>query len=370
MAERDYYEILGVERDASPDAVKKAYRRLAVKYHPDKNPGDPEAEERFKEAAEAFSVLSDPEKRARYDRYGAAGLGRDAGFTGFDAATFGDFGDILGDLFGLGGIFGGGRRRSGPRPGDDLRYDLEIDLEDAVLGLETRIQVPRLERCETCGGSGAEGRSGIQTCSQCGGRGQVAFQQGFFTIARTCGACGGSGRRVVKPCKACRGQGRVQRERTLTVRIPAGVGDGTRLRLSGEGEASASGGPPGDLYVMLRVKRHPVFERDGNDLVCQATLSFAQAALGTTIRVPVIGGEPQSVDVPAGTQAGTVIRLPGKGVPGLQGGGRGDQLVVIRVKTPERLTPEQRELLERLAALDGEETAERGLFDRVKDIFS
>jgi molecular chaperone DnaJ len=198
----------------------------------------------------------------------------------------------------------------------------------------------------------------------------VAFQQGFFTIARTCGTCGGSGRRIVKPCKACRGQGRIRRERTLTVRIPPGVGDGTRLRLSGEGEASAEGGPPGDLYVMLRVKSHPVFVRDGSNLVCEATLSFAQAALGTTIRVPVVGGEPQDVDVPAGTQAGTVIRLAGKGVPGLQGGGRGDQLVVIRLRTPDRLTPEQRELFEKLASLDGDTTSERGLFDRVKDIFS
>ena len=369
MADRDYYEILGLERDATAEAIKKAYRRLALKYHPDKNPGDPEAEERFKEAAEAFSVLSDPEKRARYDRYGRAGLGRDAGFSGFDSEVFADFGDILGDLFGFGGIFGGGRRRSGPPPGNDLRYELELDFEQAVLGHEARIQVPRLERCGTCGGSGAQGKSGIETCPQCGGRGQVAFQQGFFTIARTCGTCGGAGRRIVKPCPKCQGRGRVPAERTLTVKIPPGVGDGTRMRLAGEGEAGAGGGAPGDLYVFLRVRPHPRFIRDGNHLVYDAPISFAQAALGTRLTIPLIGGGEAEVVVPAGTQPGATFRVHGKGVVSLDGSGRGDLIVVARVRTPERLTAEQRELLERLAALDGDDVGERGLFDRVKDIF-
>lgn len=369
MAERDYYEILGVSRDASADDLKKAYRRLAVKYHPDKNPGDKAAEETFKEAAEAYAVLSDRDKRERYDRFGKQGLGGQPGFAGFDQEIFGDFGDILGNIFGLGSIFGGGGRR-GPRAGADLRYDLDLTLEEAATGLEAPIVIPRLTRCGTCQGSGAKGKDGIKTCPTCRGRGQVAFQQGFFTIARTCSTCGGSGRRIVTPCGTCAGQGRLRTESTITVRVPAGVDDGMRLRISGEGEASGDGGPSGDLYVVLRVAEHPVFTRDGAQLHCEVTISFAQAALGTTVRVPLIGGAEEELDIEAGTQSGTVLKLRGKGLPSLDRAGRGDLHVAIRVRTPKALSAEQRDLLEKLAELEGQTPAERGLFDRVKDIFN
>jgi len=368
LAERDFYEILGVSRDASSDDLKKAYRRLALKYHPDKNPGDKAAEESFKEAAEAYAVLSDPEKRERYNRFGRQGLGGQPGFSGFDQEIFGDFGDILGNIFGFGNIFGGGRR--GPRAGSDLRYDLELTFEQAAQGIESPIVIPRLDRCGTCRGTGAEGKDGIKTCPTCRGRGQVAFQQGFFTIARTCGTCGGTGKRIVKPCPTCAGQGRVRSESTITVKVPAGVDDGMRLRISGEGEASPDGGPTGDLYVVLHVAPHPVFHRDGAQLHCDVTISFAQAALGTSVRVPLIGGGEEELDIEAGTQSGTVVRLRGRGLPSLDRSGKGDLHVTIRVKTPKSLSPEQRALLEQLAQLDGDETAERGLFDRVKDIFN
>jgi molecular chaperone DnaJ len=368
LAERDYYEILGVSRDASSDDLKKAYRRLAVKYHPDKNPGDKAAEERFKEGAEAYAVLTDPAKRERYDRFGRQGLGAQPGFSGFDQEIFGDFGDILGNIFGFGSIFGGGRR--GPRVGSDLRYDLTLTFEQAASGVESPIVIPRLDRCRTCRGTGAEGKDGVKTCPTCRGRGQVAFQQGFFTIARTCGTCGGAGKTIVKPCKTCSGQGRVRSESTITVKVPAGVDDGMRLRISGEGEASPDGGPAGDLYVVLHVAPHAVFHRDGAHLHCDVTVSFAQAALGTSVRVPLIGGGEEELDVEAGTQSGTVFKLRGRGLPSLDRSGKGDLHVTIRVKTPRSLSPEQRELLEKLALLDGDETAERGLFDRVKDIFN
>lgn len=370
MADRDYYEVLGIGRDASPEEVKKAYRRLAVKYHPDRNPGDKQAEERFKEAAEAYAVLADPEKRQRYDRFGRQGLGQQGGFAGFDPDVFGDFGDILGEMFGFGGIFGGGRRRQQARRGADLRFDLEIDFEEAALGLDTRIQVPRLETCEGCDGSGSKDRDGIRTCETCRGRGQVAFQQGFFTIARTCSTCGGAGRRIVKPCPDCGGQGRVRRERTLSVRIPPGVDEGTRLRLQGEGEAAPGGGRAGDLYVVLSVRPHETFRRDGLDILSEVAVSYAQAALGAKIAVPVLGGGREEIEIGPGTQPGSVVRLPGRGVPSPQGGGRGDHLVEIAVRVPRRLSAEHRALLEKLAEVEGRETSERGLFDRVKDIFS
>ena len=368
MPERDYYEILGVGRDADLAAIKKAYRKLAVTYHPDKNPGDKEAEDRFKEAAEAYAVLSDPEKRARYDQFGKAGLGG-AGFSGFDPATFGDFADIFGDLFGFGGIFGGargGRRRA--RRGQDLRYDLEIEFEEAVRGLETKVRIPRLDSCPECKGTGAKRPEDVQTCSQCGGRGQVAFQQGFFTIARPCGRCQGRGKVIAHACPECRGQGRIRAERTLTVRIPPGVDDGTRMRLTGEGEGAPEGGTAGDLYVVLHVRPHEIFKREGEHLLSEAVISIPIAVLGGKIRVPTIDGE-EEIPVEAGTESGRVVRLHGKGAPRLEGGGRGDHYVSLLVKVPARLTPEQREHYEKLAQLEGTEAPDRGLFDRVKDIF-
>lgn len=364
----DYYAILGVDRGADAATIKKAYRAVAVKYHPDRNPDDAEAEEKFKAAAEAYAVLSDPEKRARYDRFGAAGVG--AGFQGFDPSTFGDFSDILGDLFGLGSIFGGGgrRRRSGVRRGGDLRFDLEIDFVEAVRGMETKIRVPRSAPCGRCSGSGGEPPDGVQTCEQCGGAGQVAYQRGFFTMASTCGACGGAGRTVITPCTDCDGRGRVPDERTLDVRIPGGVDDGVRLRISGEGEAGDRGGPPGDLFVVLHVREHELFVRDDLDLRLDLPLTFAQVALGARVEVPTLEGR-ETLDIPKGTQSGTEFRIRGQGVPALDGRRRGDQVVTATVHTPTKLTEEQERLFERLAEIDGDDVGGRGLFDRVKDIF-
>ena len=370
MPDDRYYQVLGVSRDADTSAIKKAYRRLALKYHPDKNPGDVQAEERFKEAAEAYSVLSDPQKRQRYDRFGKAGLGAQAGFSGFDQEIFGDFSDILGDLFGFGGIFGGAGRRGGRRVprGRDLRYDLDIEFDEAVRGMETRIQVPRLDLCQECDGSGAE-PGGVETCSQCSGQGQVAFQQGFFTIARACSHCQGTGKRITDPCMACTGEGRVRAEKTITVRIPAGVDDGVQLRVSGEGEAGPAGGVPGDLYVVLHVRDHEIFRRHELHILCDIPISYAQATLGAEITVPTLDGE-ETLTIHAGTQSGSRFRLRGKGVPELNGRGRGDQYVTLHVHTPTALTVEQRELISKLAEIEGDPVAEPGLFDRVKKIFN
>jgi len=367
LPDRDYYQILGLERDADLATIKTAYRKAAIQFHPDRNPGDQAAEDRFKQAAQAYAVLSDPEKRRLYDRFGEAGLGAGKGFRGFDEAAFADFNDILGDLFGLGSIFGGGRARRRGSAGRDLRFDLEIDFEEAVRGLETRIQVPRMENCVSCDGRGAL-EDGIQTCSQCAGRGQVAFQQGFFTIARPCGSCRGAGKRITDPCEACGGQGRMQRESTLTVRIPAGVDEGMQLRLSGEGEPGSGGGRDGDLFVVLHVREHPLFERRDEHIHCSVGVSFSRIALGGEIRVPTLDGE-ETLTVPAGTQSGEVFRLKGKGIPVVNGKRHGDQYVTVQVRTPKRLSDEQRRLLEELAEVEGDDTGERGLFDRVKGIF-
>jgi molecular chaperone DnaJ len=367
VPDRDYYDILGIARDADTAEVKKAYRKAALRWHPDKNPGNSEAEERFKEAAEAYAVLSDPDKRRIYDRFGKAGLGGAAGFSGFDQEIFADFNDVLGDLFGFGSVFGGGRRRRGRTPGRDLRYDLEIEFAEAVRGTRTKIRIPKLETCDTCSGTGAEA-GGVSVCDGCGGRGQVAFQQGFFTIARPCSRCGGSGRRITKPCPTCSGQGRIQREKTVEIRIPGGVDDGTHLRISGEGEAGPGGGPPGDLYVVLRVRPHDAFERRDRDLLIDLPVTFSQAALGAELTVPTLDGEPAPIQIPSGTQAGHTIRLRGLGVPSLDGRSRGDQVVTVRVKTPTRLSRAQRELFEKLAEHE-RNASEPGLFDRVRDIF-
>ena len=368
MADTDYYDILGVARDATNSEIKKAYRRAAVQFHPDKNPGDTAAEAQFKAAAEAYAVLSDGEKRRLYDKYGKQGLKGQPGFTGFDQDIFGDFSDILGDLFGFGGMFGGARRGRGPRAGRDLRYDLEIEFEEAVRGLETQIRVPRAEHCPSCGGTGAA-PADIRTCAQCQGQGQVAFQQGFFTIARPCGRCRGTGKQIDKPCPTCDGHGQVAQERTLKVRIPAGVDTGMRLRLAGEGEAGGPGAAPGDLHVVLHVKEHPRFKRHERDLFTMAPLTFSQAALGAELSVPTFDGD-KKLSIPAGTQSGTRFRIKSQGVPGVDGRGRGDLYVDIQVVTPRQLSVEQRRAFEQLAAEDGEPTLdEPGLFDRVKNIF-
>lgn len=380
MSKRDYYEVLGVAKGATDQEIKSAYRKLALKYHPDRNPGDHSAEEKFKEAAEAYAVLADAQKRAAYDRYGFAGIGAAAaGQGGFDPNVFVGFEDILGglgDIFGFGDLFGGGRRR-GPQRGADLRYDLEISFEESARGTETTIQIPRQETCETCHGSGAAEGSKPTTCPQCRGTGQLRYQQGFFTVARTCGQCRGAGTIISKPCHECHGVGRVSRERKLTVKIPAGIATGQRLRLTGEGEAGPSGGPAGDLYVVVHVQEHAFFQRDGNDLHCEVPVNFPTLALGGEIRVPTLDGD-EPVKIPDATESGSTFRLRGKGMPDVAGRGRGDLLVTVRVNMPTKLTKEQRKLLEQFAATLPEQTFEptaredhddRGLFDRVKDIF-
>ena len=379
MSKRDYYDVLGVPRTATEIEIKSAYRKLALKYHPDRNPGDKSAEEHFKEAAEAYSVLADTDKRHMYDRFGHAGLGG-AATGGFDPTVFTGFEDILGglgDIFGLGDMFGGGRRRGGPQRGADLRYDLEISFEESARGTETTIQIPRHEACETCHGSGAAAGTKPTTCPQCQGRGQVRYQQGFFTVARTCGQCRGTGSIISTPCQTCRGAGRVQKEKKLTVRIPPGIATGQRLRLSGEGEGGPGGGPHGDLYVVVHVQEHPFFQRDGNDLYCEIPLNFPTLALGGDITIPTLDGE-EPFTIPEATQTGTTFRLRGRGMPDVSGRGKGDLLVTVKVLTPKKITREQRKLLEQLSTVLPKEKFEptprddqedKGLFDRVKDIF-
>ncbi len=358
-------------READDQQIKSAYRKLALKYHPDRNPDDKNAEERFKEAAEAYSVLSDSQKRAAYDRFGHEGL--QGAPAGFDPNAFSDFSDILGDFFGFGfgDLFGGGSRRTRTRAhrGEDVRYDLPLEFRDAVFGASLEIQVPRTEPCSRCKGNGAEPGTGASACPTCRGKGEVIYQQGFLSIRRTCGDCGGAGQVIRTPCSQCRGQGYQQAQRKMKVNIPAGVDDGTQMRLSREGQPGAHGGPPGDLYVVLHVKQHPFFERNGKDLHCRVPVNVAQAALGTEVEVPTLE-EPQKLRIPEGTQHGAELRIRGKGVPDLDGGPRGDIYVHVDVRVPSRLTREQRKLLEQLAeTLPDEKAGEKGLFDKVKDYF-
>lgn len=365
---RDYYEVLGLQRGATIEEIKKAYRKLAVKYHPDKNPGDPEAEERFKEAAEAYGVLSDDDKRAKYDRYGHQGM---SGMGGFDPNQFADFGDILGDLFGFGDFFGTrGKRSTRPARGNDLRYDMQLGFMEAVFGKEVTLLIPRTISCNTCNGSGARPGTQPVTCTGCGGRGQIRYSQGFFAVARTCPQCGGQGKVIKDPCATCSGAGRVREEKKISVKIPAGVDDGSRLRVAGEGEAGFNGGPSGDLYVFINVEDHPKFRRRDYDISSEQPVSYTQAALGGDITVETIEGT-ESLKIPAGTQPGQVFRLRNKGVPFLDGTGRGDHYVQMGVRIPTALTDEQRGLLERLAELHGEQLPEqKGVFEKVKDFFS
>lgn len=372
MSKRDLYEVLGVSRTATDQELKSAYRKLAVQYHPDKNSGDKDSEEKFKEISEAYKVLSNADTRTRYDRFGHAGVGTSAasGAGAWGASDFGGFEDILGDLFT--DIFGGGRqtRRGGPQRGADLRYDIEITLEQAAAGYKTQVEIPRMEFCQTCEGSGAAPGTEPVTCSACGGAGQVRFQQGFFSVSRTCSQCRGAGRVITSHCKDCKGAGRIEKTHEIEIKIPAGVDTGARLRLSGEGESGPGGGPSGDLYIVIHVQEHDIFERQGNNLYVSVPITFSQAALGAEIKVPTIDAE-ETLTIPEGTQTGTIFKLKGKGMVSLQGHGRGDLFAVTTLVTPSRLTREQKKLLEQFAAL--EEKHHNGpvkrFGDKVKDIF-
>ncbi|WP_058188389.1 molecular chaperone DnaJ [Terracidiphilus gabretensis] len=376
VAKADYYEVLGVSREATEQELKSAYRKQALKYHPDRNPGDHAAEEKFKEASEAYQVLCDADKRAAYDRYGHAGVNGPAAGGPFGGGFSGavDLGDIFGDLFGE--MFGGGGQARGNgrtrvHRGDDLRVDLTINFEDAIFGHETEVRLRRLEACETCHGSGSASGRGPVTCQQCQGRGQIRYQQGFFSVARTCSACGGAGSVVVDPCTTCRGETRVSRELKLNVKVPKGVEDGTRIRYSEEGDAGRSGGPKGDLYVVLSIRAHDVFEREGNDLKCVVPISFPQAALGADIEIDGIDG-PVSLKVPEGTQSSRELRVRGRGVPMLNGKGNGDLLITVVVQVPKKLSKVQRELMRQLEdSLKVEnKPAAPSFMDKMKDLFS
>ena len=378
MAKEDYYKILGVEKNASEAEIKKAYRRLAMKHHPDRNPDDKTCEAKFKEAKEAYEVLSDAQKRAAYDQFGHAGVDPSAaaaGAGGFYSAGGANFADIFGDVFG--DIFGGGRARGGGRQvfrGADLRYSLELSLEDAVRGAEVRIRVPTMEACETCKGSGAKPGTQASTCRTCGGHGQVRMQQGFFSIQQTCPNCHGSGKTISDPCTTCHGAGRVQHTKTLSVKVPAGVDEGDQIRLAGEGEAGEHGGPPGDLYVQIRLKAHALFKREQDDLYCEMPVSFATAALGGDLDVPTLDGR-ASIKVPPGTQSEKLFRLRGKGVRNVRTGQVGDLYCRVSVETPVNLTPRQKELLEEFERSVREggsrhNPREHSWLDKLKGMFS
>jgi len=374
MAKRDCYEVLGVERSAGPDDIKKAYRMLAVKYHPDKNQGDKSAEEKFKELGEAYDILSDPQKRPLYDQHGHAAFDRRAGGFG-GGGGFHDPVDIFNEVFGgsgfFEGLFGGGRSDSTqPQRGNDLRYDMEITFEEAAHGCEKEIALTKPDTCETCQGSGAEPGSRVRTCPSCRGRGQVINSRGIFSIAQNCSNCQGAGQVFEKPCKACRSEGRRERSSKIKLRIPAGVDTGSRLRSSGNGEAGFRGGPAGDLYVVLHVKAHSIFQRDGDDLLCEVPVSFIQAALGAEIEVPALDGR-AAIKIPPGTQPGTMFRLKGKGMMNVQGYGRGDLHVRINVEVPTHLSAAQKAKLQEFAELcSGKESPiSQGFFEKAKSLF-
>lgn len=360
VSKRDYYEVLAVDRNVDADALKKAFRKMAMQYHPDRNPGDKEAEEKFKELSEAYEVLSDPERRARYDRFGHQGV---EGFGGFSNVNINDiFGEIFGD------IFGGGRGRRSRNRGADLRYNLELAFEEAAFGTEVTVKIPRPKRCEACEGTGSKSRQ-QRTCPTCGGAGEVRFTQGFFAVARPCHQCQGTGQVVADPCRECRGVGKVDSVSELSVKIPPGVNTGTRVRLANEGEPGENGGPPGDLYVVVHVKEHPIFQREDYEVYCEVPISFVQATLGAQLEVPTLDGMVK-MKVPEGTQSGKVFRLKGKGIPHLQSNERGDQHVRVMVETPQNLSHKQRELLLKFAEVSGEDVnpQSKTFFDKVKEL--
>jgi molecular chaperone DnaJ len=371
VSKADYYEVLGVARDCDDQELKSAYRKMALKYHPDRNPGDKVAEEKFKEASEAYQVLSDADKRAAYDRYGHAGVNGVG--SGFPGSPFGgvDLSDIFGDLFGE--MFNMGSTRTGSRQqrGDDLRFDLTINFEDAIFGSETEVKIRRLEVCSACQGRGSASGRGPTICTQCQGRGQLRYQQGFFSVARTCNLCRGTGSIIGDPCQTCRGETRVTKELKLTVKVPPGVEDGTRIRYAGEGDAGRSAGPRGDLYIVISIRAHDFFERDGHDLHCVVPISFAQAALGAEIPIPAVDGE-VVLKIPEGTQSGKELRIRGKGVPYLNDHGRGDLVVQVVVQVPRKLSKAQRDQIKQFGeslAVDNKPTS-RSLFSKMKDLFT
>ena len=374
MAKKDCYDVLGLNRDASEEEIKKSYRKLAMKYHPDRNPDSKEAEEKFKEAKEAYEILSDGQKRAAYDQYGHAGVDPQAGAGGAGFGGFGDaFADIFGDIFGGGRAGGGGGGRSNVYRGSDLRYNLEITLEEAARGCEKQIRIPTMDECDVCHGSGAKPGTEAKTCSTCGGVGQVRMQQGFFSIQQTCPTCHGSGKQITDPCRACNGAGRVKKQKTLNVKIPAGVDDGDRIRLAGEGEPGTNGGPHGDLYVVTQIRQHAVFQRDGTDLHCEMPISFTSAALGGEIEIPTLDGAAK-IRIPPETQSGQVFRLRGKGIKALRGSQHGDLMCHVLIETPVKLTERQKELLREFESisLDAPGTHNpkaKSFMDKLKDFF-
>lgn len=369
MSKRDYYEVLGVNRDASEEDIKKAYRKLAMKYHPDRTSNDPKAEESFKEAKEAYEVLTDSQKRTTYDQYGHAGINQNGG-PGFGAGA--GFADVFGDIFG--DIFGGGRSQTGVYRGSDLKYNLQITLEEAARGTESKIRIPTMQVCETCHGNGAKPGTQPVSCTTCGGHGQVRMQQGFFSIQQTCPKCHGTGKMVQNPCTSCQGVGRIKQHKTLSVKIPKGIDEGDRIRLSGEGEAGVNGGPPGDLYVVVHIAAHPVFQRDQNDLHCEMPISFTTAALGGDIEIPTLEGYAK-IKIPAETQNGKVFRLRGKGIVGMRTHSPGDLLCHVSIETPINLTDRQKELLRELETINQRDDNQhnpraKSWMDKVKTFFS
>jgi len=364
---KDYYELLGVSRDASDTELKKAFRQLAMKYHPDRNQGDKASEEKFKEINEAYSCLSDQSKRAHYDRYGTAD-GAGAGHSPFGAGAGAGFGDIFEDIFG--DFFGGfsGQRARRPARGNDLRYDLPINLIEAVFGTDKTIDFPRWDDCAECRGTGSEPGKDPEVCTSCNGTGQMRFQQGFFSVAKTCSRCSGEGRVITNPCKSCHGRGKIKKQKSITVKFPAGVDTGSRLKINGEGEPGVNGGPRGDLYIVLHVEEHPFFKRDGTEIICEMPVTFPQAALGSEIEVPTLDGTAK-LKIPAGTPSGKIFYLKGKGAPRIGSSARGNQVVRIFIDVPKKLTARQKEILEEFASIGGEEVS-KGFKDKLKDLFT